>query len=83
MSGRRDSNPRPQPWQGCALPTELLPQLSNITVKFFILELKIYPVEPKPLSDLIDSSNFSTILKFTLLTFIRTNCANRSFVFIL
>src|SRR5450830_66470 len=26
QSGRRDSNPRPQPWQGCALPTELLPQ---------------------------------------------------------
>ena len=25
MSGRRDSNPRPQPWQGCALPAELLP----------------------------------------------------------
>jgi hypothetical protein len=25
MSGRRDSNPRPQPWQGCALPTEPLP----------------------------------------------------------
>ena len=24
-SGRRDSNPRPQPWQGCALPAELLP----------------------------------------------------------
>jgi len=24
-SGKRDSNPRPQPWQGCALPTELLP----------------------------------------------------------
>ncbi len=24
-SGRRDSDPRPQPWQGCALPTELLP----------------------------------------------------------
>ena len=22
-SGKRDSNPRPQPWQGCALPTEL------------------------------------------------------------
>ena len=28
MSGRRGSNPRPQPWQGCALPTELLPHLS-------------------------------------------------------
>ena len=26
MSGKRDSDPRPQPWQGCALPTELLPQ---------------------------------------------------------
>ena len=25
LSGRRDSNPRPQPWQGCALPAELLP----------------------------------------------------------
>ena len=25
MSGKRDSNSRPQPWQGCALPTELLP----------------------------------------------------------
>ena len=24
MSERRDSNPRPQPWQGCALPAELL-----------------------------------------------------------
>ena len=23
-SARRDSNPRPQPWQGCALPTEPL-----------------------------------------------------------
>ncbi len=26
-SGKRDSNSRPQPWQGCALPTELFPQL--------------------------------------------------------
>ncbi len=25
MSGKRDSNPRLQPWQGCALPTELFP----------------------------------------------------------
>ena len=25
-SGRRDSNPRPRPWQGRALPTELLPR---------------------------------------------------------
>ena len=26
MSGKRDSNSRPRPWQGRALPTELLPQ---------------------------------------------------------
>lgn len=25
-SGKRDSDPRPQPWQGCALPTELFPR---------------------------------------------------------
>jgi hypothetical protein len=24
-SGKRDSNSRPQPWKGCALPTELFP----------------------------------------------------------
>ncbi len=27
LSGKRGSNSRPQPWQGCALPTELFPQL--------------------------------------------------------
>ena len=27
MSGKRDSNSRPQPWQGCALPTELFPHI--------------------------------------------------------
>ena len=29
-SGKRDSNPRPQPWQGCALPTELFPRTVRI-----------------------------------------------------
>src|SRR6266566_5671836 len=28
-SGKRDSNPRPQPWQGCALPTELFPRTNK------------------------------------------------------
>ena len=28
LSGKRDSDPRPQPWQGCALPTELFPHLN-------------------------------------------------------
>ena len=27
LSGKRGSNSRPQPWQGCALPTELFPHL--------------------------------------------------------
>ena len=29
VSGKRDSNSRPQPWQGCALPTELFPQMKG------------------------------------------------------
>ena len=29
-SGKRDSNSRPQPWQGCALPTELFPHQGRI-----------------------------------------------------
>ena len=36
-SGKRDSNSRPQPWQGCALPTELFPQnklLTRITSRY-------------------------------------------------
>ena len=28
LSGKRDSNSRPQPWQGCALPTELFPRFA-------------------------------------------------------
>src|SRR5581483_7230456 len=31
-SGRRDSNPRHQPWQGCTLPAELLPRRQNSIV---------------------------------------------------
>jgi hypothetical protein len=35
-SGKRVSNSRPQPWQGCALPTELFPrfQVFDYTVDF-------------------------------------------------
>ncbi len=32
-SGRRVSNSRPQPWQGCALPTELLPHQAQLQPK--------------------------------------------------
>ena len=40
-SGRRVSNSRPQPWQGCALPTELLPHLlipSSLAVRLSLQE---------------------------------------------
>ena len=39
-SGKRDSDPRPQPWQGCALPTELFP---HMTPKFAARECKYIP----------------------------------------
>ena len=38
-SGKRDSDPRPQPWQGCALPTELFPLFHFREVKRRRLEL--------------------------------------------
>ena len=39
-SGKRGSNSRPQPWQGCALPTELFPHLLTLViVKEMRLEL--------------------------------------------
>src|SRR5580704_5459330 len=39
LSGRRGSNPRPQPWQGCALPTELLPH-RNMILKRTLKDVK-------------------------------------------
>ena len=35
-SGRRDSNPRPQAWEACALPTELHPQVSQNKIFYMI-----------------------------------------------
>ena len=40
-SGKRDSNSRPQPWQGCALPTELFPQYVLRITYFVIASAKI------------------------------------------
>ena len=34
-SGKRDSNPRPLPWQGNALPIELFPRISRVTVQMY------------------------------------------------
>ena len=39
MSGKRDSNPRPQPWQGCALPTELFPHYFRTAKVILFFEL--------------------------------------------
>ena len=39
-SGKRDLNPRPQPWQGCALPTELLPHSRFLRVQRYTIFLK-------------------------------------------
>ena len=36
LSGKRDSNSRPQPWQGCALPTELLPPFQPVSSGAFL-----------------------------------------------
>ena len=49
LSGKRDSNSRPQPWQGCALPTELFPHLSILRKsKFNLLFQVIQQPSPRP-----------------------------------
>ena len=40
-SERRDSNPRPSPWEGDILPTELLSQVSNFITKILNLLQRI------------------------------------------
>ena len=60
VSGKRDSDPRPQPWQGCALPTELFP-------RFFIL------VEGISLNASAKVMLFSELANF-LETFFRKKC---------
>ena len=70
MSGKRDSDPRPQPWQGCALPTELFP-LITITVKRRRLELPRhnchYPLKvarlpiPPPLQQLLSTKYLNKV----------------------
>ena len=47
-SGRRNSNPRPQPWQGCALPTELLPLMFFFVSLSRLTGAKIEPFSKRP-----------------------------------
>ncbi len=45
QSGKRDSNSRPQPWQGCALPTELFPHILKVLHgAMTVLRVQIYVV---------------------------------------
>ena len=41
-SEKRDSNPRPRPWQGRALPTELFSHLFIRTCQYYYLRWQIY-----------------------------------------
>ena len=45
-SGKRDSDPRPQPWQGCALPTELFPLISSFKEHLSRLRMQRYAIFP-------------------------------------
>ena len=61
-SGKRDSNSRPQPWQGCALPTELFPPEQS--VKRRRLELPRLAALPPQSSASTNSATSPTILSF-------------------
>ena len=41
VSGKRDSNSRPRPWQGRALPTELFPHFADAKIMFIIVKAKL------------------------------------------
>ena len=61
LSGRRDSNPRPQPWQGCALPTELLPRRwAHCSARVTPTKRSYLPVDPNPPAPRTVSSRLST-----------------------
>ena len=61
-SGKRDSNSRPRPWQGRALPTELFPP--DIVVKRRRLELPRLAALPPQSSASTNSATSPTILSF-------------------
>ena len=51
-SGRRDSNPRPRPWQGRALPAELLSRLAmaNLSINLILQKLNVDNSKANPIS---------------------------------
>ena len=53
-SGRRVSNSRPQPWQGCALPTELLPRQQQVNIIKHLFSLSMFFYTNRPALSLIN-----------------------------
>ena len=52
LSGKRDSDPRPRPWQGRALPTELFPQM-DCKYSIVFLNLQTLKLQTRKLFNLI------------------------------
>ncbi len=78
-SGRRGSNPRPQPWQGCALPAELLPPVGRIVVGCHGEPNGSHlPVEPNPPAPRSETGSSATSLHTTAGTGVMTSWATRS-----
>jgi hypothetical protein len=51
-SGKRVSNSRPQPWQGCALPTELFPRFEPRIIYRFFEAWQTLPINASPKTNL-------------------------------
>ncbi len=75
-SGRPDSNRRPQPWQGCALPAELRPRWRGCYHGAARIDYE--PVDPNPPDPRLVAGSSSTTSKSWTATGTTTSCAIRS-----
>lgn len=64
LSGKRDSDPRPRPWQGRALPTELFPLIPNIQPKIWRCKCSIFFNFKEKMSKKIDCHIIAMSPKF-------------------
>ena len=64
LSGKRDSNSRPRPWQGRALPTELFPLYlcNTFLVSFTFAKIRLFSILTK--SFLLFLHNFFYLVEF-------------------
>ena len=70
-SGKRDSNSRPRPWQGRALPTELFP-LFGAT---FGESIVVKAIRPKVTAEAIRRSQYSNALTLRVKHFVDAICS--------